>query len=149
MGGPRKKNYVSDKNTLHRYLIRFKKNLPRLQNAPVIFLIPIFMKPSRICRTKCRISGISLPHPITCLIIMPSSGSTVAYHSCGTIRCSSEAMPGANRAVIYYSLACSCRQRGINFFEYISDIMNRAAILPPTVSVESYRELLPDKWHKS
>ncbi|WP_254883785.1 IS66 family transposase [Phocaeicola dorei] len=56
---------------------------------------------------------------------------------------------GANRAVIYYSLACSCRQRGINFFEYISDIMNRAAILPPTASVESYRELLPDKWHKS
>lgn len=56
---------------------------------------------------------------------------------------------GANRVVIYYSLACSCRQRGINFFEYISDIMNRAAILPPTASVESYRELLPDKWHKS
>lgn len=55
---------------------------------------------------------------------------------------------GANRAVIYYSQACSYRQRGINFFEYISDIMNRAAILPPTASVESYRELLPDKWHK-
>lgn len=56
---------------------------------------------------------------------------------------------GANRAVIYYSLACSCRQRGINFFEYISDIMNRSATLPPTASIEAYRELLPDKWHKS
>ena len=51
----------------------------------------------------------------------------------------------ASRAVIYYSLACSCSQRGINFFEYISDIMNRAAILPPTASVESHRKLLPDK----
>lgn len=56
---------------------------------------------------------------------------------------------GANRVVTYYSLACSCRQRGINFFEYISDIMNRVATLPPTVSVEAYRELLPNKWYKS
>ena len=34
-------------------------------------------------------------------------------------------------------------------FEYISDIMNRSATLPPTASIEAYRELLPDKWHKS
>ncbi len=56
---------------------------------------------------------------------------------------------GADRAVVYYSLACSCRCRGINFFEYISDIMNRAAALPPTAPIEAYRELLPDKWNKS
>ena len=88
------KDYVSDKNTLRRYLMRFKKSFPKLQNAPVTFLIPIFMKPLRICRTKCRIYGIYLPHQITNLIIMPSSGLIVAYHLCGTIRCSSEATPG-------------------------------------------------------
>lgn len=36
-------------------LDKIQENFPRLQNAPVIFLIPIFMKPLRICRTKCRI----------------------------------------------------------------------------------------------
>ena len=36
---------------------------------------------------------------------------------------------GAERAAIYYSLACSCRLLGINFFEYISDIINRAAAI--------------------
>lgn len=55
---------------------------------------------------------------------------------------------GAERAVIYYSLACSCRNKGLNFFEYFSDILNRAATLPPTTPVEHYRNLLPDRWQK-
>lgn len=48
----------------------------------------------------------------------------------------------ANRAAIYYSLACSCCQRRMFFFEYISDIMTSTATLSLTVSVEVYRELL-------
>lgn len=55
---------------------------------------------------------------------------------------------GADRAVVYYSLACSCRNKGLNFFEYFSDIMNRAATLPATTPIEHYRNLLPDRWNK-
>ena len=55
---------------------------------------------------------------------------------------------GAKRAAIYYSLACSCRLLGINFFEYISDVINRAAAIPPKkpVDLQKYRGLLPDRW---
>lgn len=55
---------------------------------------------------------------------------------------------GADQAVVYYSLACSCRCKGINFFEYFSDILNRVAALPPTTPIEHYRNPLPDRWHK-
>ena len=53
---------------------------------------------------------------------------------------------GAKRAAMFYSLACSCRLQGINFFEYISDVINKAAALPPRTPLSKYRELLPDKW---
>lgn len=53
---------------------------------------------------------------------------------------------GAKRSAMFYSLACSCRLQGINFFEYISDVINKAAALPPNTSKEKYRNLLPDKW---
>ena len=55
---------------------------------------------------------------------------------------------GAERAAMYYSLACSCRLLGINFFEYISDVINRAAAIPQKkpVDIQKYRELLPDRW---
>jgi len=55
---------------------------------------------------------------------------------------------GAERAAMFYSLACSCRLLGINFFQYISDIINRAAAIPPKkpVDIQKYRELLPDRW---
>lgn len=56
---------------------------------------------------------------------------------------------GAERGVIFYSLACSCRLHNINFFEYISDIINQAAALPPNTKPETYRKLLPDMWKKS
>jgi len=53
---------------------------------------------------------------------------------------------GAKRATMFYSLACSCRLQGINFFDYISDVINKAAALPPRTPPSKYRELLPDKW---
>ena len=55
---------------------------------------------------------------------------------------------GAERAAMFYSLACSCRLQGINFFEYISDVINRAAAIPPKkpADLQKYRELLPDRW---
>lgn len=56
---------------------------------------------------------------------------------------------GAQRGCIYYSLACSCRNNGINFFEYLSDLLNRTAAIPPNSPIEVYRDLLPDKWSKS
>lgn len=55
---------------------------------------------------------------------------------------------GAERGAIFYSLACSCRLGGINSFEYLSDVINKAASLPPDTSLEKYRNLLPDKWSK-
>ena len=53
---------------------------------------------------------------------------------------------GAERAAMYYSLACSCRLLGINFFGYISDVINRAALMQPNTDIKEYRALLPDKW---
>lgn len=53
---------------------------------------------------------------------------------------------GARRAAMFYSLACSCKLQGINFFEYISDVINKAAALPPGTPLSEYRNLLPDKW---
>lgn len=55
---------------------------------------------------------------------------------------------GAKRGALFYSLACSCRMHNINFFEYLSDVINKAATLPPTTSTSVYRALLPDKWKK-
>lgn len=55
---------------------------------------------------------------------------------------------GAQRAAIFYSLACSCRLNNINFFEYRSQVINKAAALPPNTPLEKYRDLLPDKWNK-
>lgn len=56
---------------------------------------------------------------------------------------------GAERGCIFYSLACSCRLHGINFFEYLSDILNRADILRRTATPVTYRNLLPDRWIKN
>ena len=55
---------------------------------------------------------------------------------------------GAKRGCIFYSLACSCREMGINFFDYLSDVLNRTAALPPGSNHEAYRDLLPDRWTK-
>ena len=55
---------------------------------------------------------------------------------------------GAERGCIFYSLACSCRLHHINFFEYLSDILNRMSEMPNGTPVEAFRNLLPDKWPK-
>lgn len=54
---------------------------------------------------------------------------------------------GAKRGCIFYSLACSCRCNGINFFDYLSDVLNKAADLQH-LTPEAYRNLLPDRWTK-
>ena len=56
---------------------------------------------------------------------------------------------GAERGVILYSLACSCRMHGINTFEYIADVINKAAKLPPNTDRKIYRDLLPHKWKEN
>lgn len=53
---------------------------------------------------------------------------------------------GAERGAMFYSLSCSCRLQGINFFEYISEVINIAAALPPNTPICKYRDLLPDRW---
>lgn len=56
---------------------------------------------------------------------------------------------GAERGALFYSLACSCRMQGINTFEYIADVIGKAAKLPPNAELKVYRELLPDKWKEN
>ena len=56
---------------------------------------------------------------------------------------------GAERGAKFYSLACSCRLQGVSFFEYISDVINKAAALPPNTPITKYRNLLPDKWKQA
>ena len=55
---------------------------------------------------------------------------------------------GAKRGCIFYLLVCSCRLHKINFFEYITDILNRTEILNRNPSIEAYRNIFPDRWRK-
>ena len=55
---------------------------------------------------------------------------------------------GARRGCFFYSLACSCRLNGINFFEYMTDVLNSMAQMKDGLPPESYRDLLPDRWKK-
>ena len=55
---------------------------------------------------------------------------------------------GAERSALFYTLAVSCRNNKINFQEYLADILNKAALLPPNTKLEVYRDMLPDKWKK-
>ena len=56
---------------------------------------------------------------------------------------------GAERGCVFYSLACSCRLHCINFFEYLSDVLNRVAGMRNGAPPEAFRELLPDRWNKN
>ena len=56
---------------------------------------------------------------------------------------------GAERGALFYSLTCSCRMQGINTFEYITEVINKAAKLPPNTDIKVYRNLLPDKWKEN
>ena len=55
---------------------------------------------------------------------------------------------GAKRGALFYSLSCSCRLCGIDFFEYLTDIINRVAAMGPKATDDTCRDLLPDKWEK-
>lgn len=55
----------------------------------------------------------------------------------------------ARRGCIFYSLACSCRLNDINFFEYLSDILNKAAMMQNETRAEAFKHLLPDEWKKN
>lgn len=55
---------------------------------------------------------------------------------------------GAERGAIFYSLACSCRLHRINFFEYLTDVLNKIAGMPNGSPPEAFRDLLPDRWIK-
>ena len=56
---------------------------------------------------------------------------------------------GAERGALFYSLACSCRMQGINTFEYITEVINKAAKLPQNTDIKVYRNSLPDKWKEN
>ena len=56
---------------------------------------------------------------------------------------------GAERGALFYSLTCSCRMQGINTFEYITEVINKAAKLPPNTDIKVYRNSLPDKWKEN
>ena len=56
---------------------------------------------------------------------------------------------GAERGCVFYSLACSCRLHKINFFEYLTDILNRSDVLQRSATPEAYRNILPDRWKKN
>ena len=55
---------------------------------------------------------------------------------------------GAERGAVFYSLACSCRLHRINFFEYLTDVLNKVAGMPGGAPPKAFRNLLPDKWTK-
>lgn len=51
----------------------------------------------------------------------------------------------AERGAMFYSLSCSCHLQDINFFKYISEVINIAASLPPELqSVNTKTCYLPD-----
>jgi len=53
---------------------------------------------------------------------------------------------GANSGALFYSLVCSCRLQGVNFFEYITDVLNKKLSIPDSAGPDTYRFLLPDMW---
>lgn len=55
---------------------------------------------------------------------------------------------GAGRGAILYTLALSCKMNGINFFDYLTDIIAKTADWQINTPLEKYRELLPDRWRK-
>jgi len=53
---------------------------------------------------------------------------------------------GAKRAAVFYSLAISCRNLGINFFEYMEDVIRRASELPAAKKKDEWDERYKGKW---
>lgn len=52
---------------------------------------------------------------------------------------------GAERGVLFYSLAYSSRLCGVNFFGYLTDAIDRIEKMGPKASADTCR-LLPDSW---
>ena len=52
---------------------------------------------------------------------------------------------GAKRDAVLYTLAMSARMNHLNFFEYITDILDKTAKWQPNTSLGNYRNLLPDR----
>nr|WP_254046828.1 transposase domain-containing protein [Prevotella sp. P5-50] len=48
-----------------------------------------------------------------------------------------------------YTLALSAKMNHLNFFDYLTDILDRTAQWQPNVPLENYRNLLPDRWQPS
>lgn len=46
------------------------------------------------------------------------------------------------------SLSCSYRLCGVDFFEYLTDVINRVAAMGAKATADTCRDLLPDKWEK-
>ncbi len=53
---------------------------------------------------------------------------------------------GAERGALFYSLSCSCRLCGVDFFEYLTDVIDRIAAMGPKATADTCRDLLPDRW---
>lgn len=37
---------------------------------------------------------------------------------------------------------------GINFYDYLTNVLNRTTTMPPEFSADAYRNLIPDRWTK-
>jgi len=55
---------------------------------------------------------------------------------------------GAKRAALFYSLACSCKLQKKNFMSYLTDVINKASLIPNGAKASEYRHLLPDVWQE-
>jgi len=53
---------------------------------------------------------------------------------------------GARKGAILYSLAISAGNLGLNVYEYMEDIITRAAKIPPKATDEEWQRLLPNNW---
>jgi len=62
---------------------------------------------------------------------------------------SSAATRGQSAEPSSYSLACSCKLQKKNFFRYLSDVLNKAFLIPNGSPTSAYRHLLPDVWKES
>ena len=56
---------------------------------------------------------------------------------------------GAERAAVLYTLALSAKMNHLNFFDYLTDILDKTAKWQSNTPLENYRNLLPDRWQPS
>jgi len=49
----------------------------------------------------------------------------------------------------YKKVALQSDGKIVNFFDYLPNVLNKSAAMPPGSLVEVYRNLLPDKWTKN